>query len=352
MSYRTSLPALLVVITLFSAACVLPTGDDEVATEGSAGSSDEQTSDDETGAGTDDATDTAEDADNEEPVDNADAEMPEGEDAEAVSSLISGDIPADVEACVIVGAIGDPPLLAALITAGDDAELSDLEFEDQLALFELAVECGGPDLTGQFISDGFADGSGVDAPPEMVDCFVEKINRDEGALIMAGMIALGDDVAPPEQTKGPLVDTLTNCVPASFLASTAVSELADDPTFVEATDTDCIDAAYADNSLTRPLWVALVDDPGSDFADLPPEVTAEVFSPLFGCISFGQVVAAEAAADGVVLSDGTISCIDDEFVELGFFDSILLGEEPDDAAIGAIVISCFTPEELLQLGSA
>lgn len=327
---------LLSALSLFAAACInSSSGDDEVVADGSGdatGSADSDDSDDETSP----------------TPEGINAEMPEGEDAAVVSSVVSGAVSPEVEACVVAGAIKNPSLLATMITSGSDTDFSQLSDDDQVTLLELAVECGGPELMASYIAEGFAESSDFDAPPGMADCFAKAISDDDGSLVMAGMIAIGEEVAPAEESKVPLVDTLTECVPASFLSSTIVTELAEDPAFVDAADTECIDAAYADDDSIRPMWVAMVDDPSAEFSELPPEVATQVFLPLFNCISFGQVVAGEAAADGLELSQTSIDCIDDEFEGLGFFETILLGEEPDAASIGGIVLGCLTPEELTQ----
>lgn len=328
---------LLIALSLFAAACINSnSGDDEVVAEGSA-------------EGSGDASGSADSDDDTAPTpEGVNAEMPEGEDAAVVSSVVSGAVSPEVEACVVAGAIKNPSLLATMITSGSDTDFSQLSDDDQITLLELAVECGGPELMAGYIAQGFAESSDFDAPPGMADCFAKAISDDDGSLVMAGMIAIGEEVVPAEEAKVPLVDTLTECVPASFLSSTIVTELAEDPAFVDAADTECIDAAYADDDSIRPMWVAMVDDPSAEFSELPPEVATQVFLPLFNCISFGQVVAGEAAADGLELSQTSIDCIDGEFEELGFFETILLGEEPDAASIGGIVLGCLTPEELTQ----
>ena len=194
-----------------------------------------------------------------------------------------------------------------------------------MAVFELTSDCDTSETLGQFFSEGFAEESGEDPPPEMTECVTTALHSDDGPLIMAGFLAIEAERQPAPASRTPVIDFLTECVPASFLAETIIADAGADPQMDEAVDRACVTDAYADPALARPLWETLVDNAGFDVDQIPPETTARVFGPLFDCISFGQVIANEAAATGVTISDTSIACFDEQFVSRGYVDLAFAG---------------------------
>ncbi|MEL7207222.1 MAG: hypothetical protein AAGK32_03155 [Actinomycetota bacterium] len=355
MKIRFALLALLGALAVFTTACVVPGGGDdtEVATD------DDNTTDDNTTNDDPPAEDPP--ADDDTGTDVADGDLPEidlpdgmteEEGQVAVASAIAGDVPPEVEDCVTRSLFSEPGLFIALIGQGENFVLTDLPFDDQVTLGEITIDCAGPELMGQFVAEGFAEGSDLEAPPEMIDCFERRFVADDGALVFVGMAAVGEEVTPEEPAQEPLIAALTECVSGSFLANAIVDDLAaEDPTFAESIDAECVDSAYAaDPDIIRPLWTEFVLNPQSEFTDVSPTVTTSVFSPLFGCLSFGKVI--EAQVPDLELSESTIDCIDTRMAELGFFETLLAGEEPDEAALQTVLLDCLTAEELLQLAGS
>ncbi|MCP5025331.1 MAG: hypothetical protein GY929_03525 [Actinomycetia bacterium] len=366
MSVRPIKMSLLLAVALLAGAC--SSGGGEVtATEGG-GSGNETPTTIEGNADTDEEssdTDSTEGESNDplggdkEPADDdvesAGSDGEEGDPTEdpetALTEFIVGEVPVEVEKCVVTGILDDGDLFAATVGLSPSAEMTDLELDDQLALLELSVDCAGPELFGQFMAEGFAEGSGMAPPDGMSECFAAEFASSDGPPVMAGLVAVGNGVPANPKVRGPVIDALTECVPASFVTEAVVVELAADPTFEDAADLECIDLAYAEATTIEPLWAAYVDAPTDDFSDMPPEVAVAVFGPLFNCISFGAVMAAEAAADGVDLSAQSVACIDQELAGAGLFEAILAGQEPDEAVLAAAILGCLTPEELLQMTS-
>lgn len=327
------------------------------------GGSDDDTATEETQAPGNDSEGTSEGGDTDEPVDQAELpeiDLPDGmteEEADAmVASAITGDVPPEVEACVGRALLGEPTVLADILLAGDDFVVTDLAFDDQVRMAEITIDCSGPDLIGEFLAqgftEGFADASGTvePPPPAMIDCFTDRFGQADGPLVMVGFFAVGEDMVPDPSAQGPLVDTLTDCIPGSYLAGAALGEFAADPTLAAATDTACINTAFDDDpEALRPMWEAFVANPNSDGSDLPPEVMTAIAAPLFECISFGSVLDQEL---GGALSASSIACIDEQVAASGLLEELVSGAEPSEDALFAILIECLTPEELSQLANA
>lgn len=258
---------------------------------------------------------------------------------------------ADADQCVLDGLVQNPDLVEAALQLEINQSVAAIPLESQLALYRLLVDCAGPELVGSEVGAGFAEGAELEvAPGELSECFGAELSGPDGPLVIAGLVAVGEELAPPPESREPLVNTLSTCVPAKLLIDFAVAELADDVTFTDALDLGCVDSSYTGEVSTAGMWEAFLDNPELEFTELDPEVTSGIFGPLFDCISLGTVIAAEAAADGIDLSAATVDCLDAEFAELDIFAKFLAGEEPDDAVLGAAVLSCLSPEELLALG--
>ncbi|MCP3909918.1 MAG: hypothetical protein GY713_03090 [Actinomycetia bacterium] len=335
MFLRQILVSLLLTVALVATAC--SSSDGEVSTVAGADTDDQSSevdpTDDEDGSDPDDAEET------EEP---AEAEV-------AIAEFVSGEVPLEAEKCVARGVLETPGLLSAAMAIGPESEFTDLDQDQQLALLELAVDCAGPELLGEFMAEGFSEGMNTDPPDEMATCFADRIAGSEGSLVLAGLAALGNDTAPEPKMKGPVVDLLDDCVPGSLFADVMVAEFATDPTLVDAVDGACISAAYATESSMRPMWEAMVDSPELDLEDLPPKAFEAVVAPLLGCISFGTVIAAGAVSDGLALSPETIACIDDEIRSSGLLETFLVGDEPDEDALVLATVGCMSSEELQQV---
>ena len=66
-------------------------------------------------------------------------------------------------------------------------------------------------------------------------------------------------------------------------------------------------------------------------------------------VAGGPIVAAEAAADGIDLSEATVDCISDAVRSSDFLDGFFTGDDPSDAELAGVIFGCLSPEELAQL---
>ncbi|MEM7340857.1 MAG: hypothetical protein AAF467_19525 [Actinomycetota bacterium] len=282
------------------------------------------------------------------------ADMPaEVQNADLVGlsgTLVDNEFPPEVDQCMGAELLKQPSVALDLVTAGSNPQLDALSLDTQLAVFEILGDCAGPELLGEFFAAEFARGADmVETSDELGACFGQAATDDDGPYMMVGLATIGDDMAPRPEAQPATIDALTECVNGSVIADSLLENMTSDPTFAAAADLDCISSSY-ENADLRPLWTAFVTNPNADFDTLPADVTAPIVSPIFDCVSIGQVMAAEAAASGVTLSNETIACIDDAARSTGLMDSFLLGTEPDADEFGAIVLDCLSPEELSQVG--
>ena len=257
--------------------------------------------------------------------------------------------PVEVEACLYGEIADDEQLLAALISGQDFEDLEDVE---QARVASLAINCAEPGVLGDYMVDAFSEGSGIDAPDEMGDCLEGRMRGPDGEQVILGFIAVGDDRPAPESARQPLIDTMVECLPGSLFADAITSEIADDPSMADAIDEDCVAEGYEDPSITEDFWTAFVDSPDAEFEELPPEVQAQFMAPIINCLSFSSIIAAEAEADGVTLSQSTLDCIDDKIAESGLMEELFAGGEPDEAVLGAAILGCLSADELQQMAES
>ncbi len=257
--------------------------------------------------------------------------------------------PPEVEACLYGKIADDEQLLASLISGQDFEDLEDVE---QARVASLAINCAEPGVLGDYMVDSFSDGSGIDAPDEMGVCLEDRLRGPDGEQVILGFIAVGDDRPAPDSARQPLIDTMVECLPGSLFADAITSEISEDPSMADAIDSDCVAEGYEDPSITEDFWTAFVDSPDAEFEDLPPEVQAQFMAPIINCLSFSSIIAAEAEADGVTLSQSTLDCIDDEIADSGLMEDLFAGGEPDEAVLGGAILGCLTAEELTQMANS
>lgn len=246
--------------------------------------------------------------------------------------------------------------MACLFSAlGDDAELAaaamgdrfdDLPIEQRADLTTVMFECA-PETTAASFSEALSGGAGTDLPPEISECLVDSMTTaPDKRDIIIGFVALGDEQPVPEPSQAPLIETMVTCFPGSALIEAGASDMVADPVFEEAMDLECL-GDRLDGETMRPIWTALVENPGADFEELEPESIEPMMNGMFSCMSFGRVIAAEAAADGVELSEETVACIDTDLAELDFFQA--MNDPAAQQDIGLAVLGCLSPEEAAQL---
>lgn len=263
------------------------------------------------------------------------------EAAERLAGEFDNELTGAEMACVFA-ALGDDEALAGSVLGSD---FEDLPVDQQADLTIVMFECA-PQATAASFSAALADDDGNGLPPEVGECLVTSMTTSpERRDIIIGFVALGDESAVPAPSQAPLVDTMVTCFPgAALLEAGAI----DDPVFAQAVDMDCL-ATALDGEAMRPVWTALVTNPQADFDELDQASIEPMMNGMFSCMSFGRVIAAEAADDGVDLSDDTVACIDTELADLNFVEA--MNDQAAQQQIGIAVLGCLTPEEAAQMGS-
>ncbi|MEE9413791.1 MAG: hypothetical protein V3V01_00820, partial [Acidimicrobiales bacterium] len=182
---------------------------------------------------------------------------------EVVTDLAPG---TDSDQCVLDGLVADPELLESALQLEVSQSAAGLPLQSQLVLYRLLLDCAGPELVGAEVGAGFAEGAGLATTPgELSECFGAELVAADGPLVLAGLVAIGEDLAPPSETRDPLVSTLSTCVPAELLIDFAVDELSEDVTFTDALDVACIESANTGDVSTAGIWEAFIDNPELDF---------------------------------------------------------------------------------------
>jgi hypothetical protein len=264
-------------------------------------------------------------------------------------SSLGDDLSPSEIACVVRGLAEQPDLLANAISGTDFDQLA---IDDQVDTALIALNCA-PDAAAAQFTEGFTD-SVASAQPEMGaelgTCLVgqldaENPNRRE---VLMGFASLGEDLPVPAEAQEALVDSITMCVPGPVFAELMISEFADDPQMANALDTECIRGAFPDETM-RLFWGAMINDGGS-MDEIDPEATGPLMTAMFSCLSMGQIMADQAALDGTVLSEETITCIDTELTGETIAAMMTGSDAEGEAQVTAIVLGCLTPEELAGLG--
>lgn len=264
-------------------------------------------------------------------------------------SSLGDDLSPSEIACVVKGLAGQPDLLANAISGTD---FDELPLDDQVDTALIAMDCA-PEAAASQFTDGFTNRM-TQAQPEMSDelgeCLVGQLSADNPARreVMIGFASLGEDLPVPAEAEEALVDSISLCVPGPVFAEWLIAEFADDPQMANAIDTECIRSAFPDETI-RQFWGAMVSQGGS-MDDVDAEATAPLMNALFSCLSMGQIMADQAAQDGIDLSDETITCIDTEMADEDLA-AMMSGNDPaGEARVTSILIGCLSPEELAGLG--
>lgn len=343
----------VIAIVVLAAAC----GDDldlssvaDEPVEDPGPSSDADQDGDDLEAGTDTTTSTAATSDDPATKDAISVEAKEGTDT--VSEFFAADISASSEECMLEGLVDDVDLLAAIVAAGPDAELSDLGEQDQLAALELGLSCVTNDELSATIAASFdADLAAAGLVGDSADCvsgmLTDESNPDRAQLLL-GLVVLSDDLSASPEQGDLLVQMMVECIAPDLLIEATLSGI-DNPLLDAAIDGTCLDATIGADSYLEQFWTLFVENAHSEFEDLAPADQAIVIGPFFECVSFGTVINASAAEAGVELSNGSIACIDDAIDTGALVDSFVSGEELDESLFLAAVLPCLTADELAAL---
>lgn len=302
-------------------------------------------------AGTDTTTSTAATGDDSATKDALAVEAKQGSDT--LAEFFAADISASSEECMLDGLLDDVDLLAAIVAAGPDAELSDLGEQNRLAALELGLSCVTTDELSETIAASFdADLAAAALAGDAADCvsgmLTDESNPDRAQLLL-GLVGLSEDLDPSPEQGDLLVQMMVECIDPDLLIEATLSGM-DNPLLDTAVDRTCLDATVGADSYLEQFWTLLVENAHSEFDDLAPADQAIVVGPFFECVSFGTVISASAAEAGVELSSGSIACIDDALDTGALVDSFVSGEEFDESQFVAEVLPCLTADELAALG--
>lgn len=261
------------------------------------------------------------------------------------SRAFGGDLSTEELSCATQRLAADPKLLNSVL---DSVDPLTLPLEDQADLAIIAFDCA-PDAFAAEVFGGLAVGAEDAIPPAVLQCLVDAVGGsgpDRRDLVL-GFAALGAELPVPPAAQEAVVDTMVICLPGEVFADAVVGSTLGDPTVAAGLDIACIETTF-DGELMRPVWTALVNDPAADFEDLPPQTIGPMLDAVLSCLSFGRIIAAETALQGVTLSESTIQCIDNEISQLDLAGSIT-GDTPPPGFESAL-LGCLTTEELLAIG--
>lgn len=308
---------------------------DEPAEPADDGASDDQAADD----GTDTDDDAAEDGVNEEPT--VDIQSISG--AAGVVAM-EDDLPDDVLDCAIERLFDDRDLAKAVILSDSD-DLADLSPEHFDAAIDIVLGCLDDDTFADMVVAGFEE-EGPELSPQVARCFADEFDTvdERRALVKLGLAPEGE--ADPDAIDL-VLDAIVVCVPPEVWIEAMTEEIADEPGFDEAFDRACMESVFGDDAFVRDLLTAVFNGELEDDQISPAQ--APLIEGIFDCIAFGQLIALEAAADGIELQQSSIDCISTEFRALGLVDLFITGEEPDDEILGTLIFDCLTSDELAQL---
>lgn len=261
------------------------------------------------------------------------------------SKGFGGDLDSDQLTCAIQRLAAEPDLLGRVLESADPLTMS---IEDQADLAIIAFDCAPDAFAAEFV-DGFNEGSEVPIPLHVTECLVEAMGSDgvNRRDVVLGFAALGTNNAVPVGAQDAVIETMVTCLPGNVFADAVIAEALSDPGLAAALDLECLDTAF-DGEVMRPLWSALVMNPAADFDSLPPAATGPMLEAMFSCVSFGRIIAASAAQDGVILSESSIGCIDEELVGFDILAAISADSPPRE--FQDALTDCLTPEELEAIG--
>ena len=211
---------------------------------------------------------------------------------------------------------------------------------------------------------GETEGDGTTEPPE--DVFV----LDEDSANAAAFRELADsglelsleeqacaDSAAAESVAGgateqnALVTAVQECASPSALDDFSAGLIVAGGAPLPATEAACVSSLLQSGAEFQPFWFALLDEEPFDYLLANNDVQNRYLDLFVDCVSVGRAVADQA---GVVLSGGTIGCIDGlysdrEFVRVSI-EADLSGNAEDQARVNDQLASCLTDDEGDQLG--
>ncbi len=256
------------------------------------------------------------------------------------------DLPPEMLECVIGELVADRDLALVVIQA-ESEDLLDLDDEQAEQIITLVLTCIDDATLAEFVREGFED-SGVALPADVSDCFAGEFDTEaeRRALLELG---LDPDGVPSPEARDLIIDTFISCVPAEVWIEAMGDDLVPGGND-EAIDIDCVNTLFSDEAFLRPFLGAAID--GELDIDEPTDETVDLFVGIVGCVSFGQAMAAEAAADGVDLSDETIACLDEAFADPEIIKMLMLEDDISEDVLGELVFTCLSDEELATLLSS
>jgi len=262
-----------------------------------------------------------------------------------VDRLLSSALSASQRDCALSRLRGDPDLVERAMAASDGGE--PVALEDQTELVVIAFDCAPEIFAGAFTGAVAIDS--IELPPGVVECFVLAMGPENPAQrqVILGLAALGNDQAAPSDAQTAVVDAMVQCFPASFFGAIITAEALADPTLAQALDPACIDEGFGVETM-RPLWELLVQNPELDFEALDPAATGPLVDAVFDCLSFGRIIAGQAATAGVAISDSTVRCIDERLESVDLLAEV--GANGDTSATRDAVVECLTPDEREAMG--
>jgi hypothetical protein len=178
---------------------------------------------------------------------------------------------------------------------------------------------------------------------EVPDCIVDTLTPDDPTRYeaLSGLFAFGNSNAVPVEQQSPLVDLLDACMPRAALAQVFTFGSNNNPALIQALDTDCVADTFAGES-SEQLITAMVAGSGAGF-NAADDDAVTALGQLFNCVSFTTMFVASAAANGVVVSEETIACLEPQLDELDM--SVVLGSGESPPEVDLAFDECLTVEE-------
>lgn len=269
-----------------------------------------------------------------------------------VLSAVSTTVPPAAQACTEEALKEEPELYLAVFNQGDLFTITALTPNDQVTLAGMAIECSGPGVVGQFVTDGLTDVANAAPPVTVIDCYESQLAGPQANLVFVGMTAVNEGIAPTDSARQPTISALDTCLPPSFLASSFVEALgAGDPAYANAVDVACVDAAYAAAPGTMvPLWTEFVANPQPEFTGVAPATVSAAFTPTFPCMSLDGVLTSQLALAGIEVTDESLACVDQELASGEFYQSVLTTRTIDPLSVIEVLALCLPSEQLAELG--
>lgn len=203
-------------------------------------------------------------------------------------------------------------------------------------------------LTASFLDD--TDGEPLTADEDEARCTAERVVRDVGRdrLEEAGLTieALGepdvgdDGLDLTDEEAGAMADAVLDCIDVGreFAASIGGDEI--DPAAAEC----MAEALASERAALRSMFVGTFI--GGDGYEPSVDEAGVMVDALLECASFGEMVAAGAAEDGIEFTDEEIACLDDAARRDGVIrDSIIAqvtgdSDTLDEDDFGAAIAEC------------